>query len=1097
MDPNNLLQCFHATLSQDKSIRTNAEQQLKQYNKTPGFLGACLDIISSDQISADIKLSASLYFKNKITYGWPENSNNHTKNDLLDYAIDNDEKPIIREMLIQTLLKVSNSSTESHTSTSLLRILKTPLMIIISIDYSNKKWNDLLQFSLNLISNTNESDPQTINNAYIGLICLSEIFRTYRWTDNDARQDLEILILDYFPSLLNFANDFLLNDGKNLNNYQYGDMLKLIIKIYKFVTYIDLPFSLQKQESFINWANFFVKIIQLPLSNEILSISDVELRSKNSWCKCKKWSYANLFRLFQRYSTDSLTKKFEYNEFKDLYRSQFLPNLLKILFSQIENYNPNITNTTNWLSDESIYYIVSFIDQSIIDKKIWPLIKPNYNNIIQFIVFPILIPNESTLTTFEIDPQEYVHRNLELWDNDYSPDLATINLLTTAVTKRSKSTLEPTLQFIIEILKQNITPNGSLPLENAIKIESVLRMFSCIIDRLTNPKSPYYNQMEEFLKSFILPFFDSNYGFLKTRTCDIISKIGMLEFKDTSIIQIIYQGILKCLTSQGDDECLPAKLMSSLALQTFLQDVQFQSYLEPNVVDIMQILLNISNEFESDTISGVIQDFVEQFSKQLQPFGIDLMNNLVQQFLKLANELNDASNIDINNFVGSTEDLPDESDKQMAALGILSTTISILLSFENSPDIVKNLEIAFYPAAEFIMKNGIEDFYREVCEFFENSTFLLRTVSPVAWNFLQLINESLSSSDPNNTNDSSPTDSMIAFYLEDFMLIINNYLLYGQNELKTMQDYSNIIFKLYYVCSMTNINEDSTLDDLNILFDLSTKISFTLNDIIPCDLKEKILTDSINSIISEKDNLKKNVIFGVNSFNVIITNLISSPLQTLQFLSKKNVNNINFMELFFETWFTFYIPNYKRVFDIKLSLLALMSVIVNLSIGDIKTLSLDNVFLQILNVIIKLFENLPLAMQNLERQRKEFSLDDADFNTRFDDYEDEDEDDLKEDEADNLVIQNYLKELQEGTNGAGSEDSIKFVDGDLFNDNEDFEDLEEDPLSGSILDNTNVFEVFKQSNLQLQQSDNEKYQSILSTLTPENQPIFTRIMNNV
>ena len=134
----------------------------------------------------------------------------------------------------------------------------------------------------------------------------------------------------------------------------------------------------------------------------------------------------------------------------------------------------------------------------------------------------------------------------------------------------------------------------------------------------------------------------------------------------------------------------------------------------------MHKLLALSNEFETDAVSGVMQEFVEQFAEQLQPFGVELMNNLVQQFLKFAIDLHEASNYDPNNMLAQN-DIPDESDKQMAALGVLSTAISILLSFENSPEIVKNLEQSFYPAAEFILKNDMEDFYHELCEFLELS----------------------------------------------------------------------------------------------------------------------------------------------------------------------------------------------------------------------------------------------------------------------------------------------------------------------------------------------------------------------------------------
>lgn len=1050
MDANQLLQCFEATLLSDKNIRTNAEEQLKAFSKNPGFLGACLDVINSNQINDNIKLSASLYFKNKIFYGWSTNDDSNSVE--FELKIDNDEKPVIKELLIKTMV------TTVSTSSTILNILKSALQVIITEDYSKKQWQDLLPNSLQLLSSG------SLDNAYIGLLCLSEIFRTYRWTYNDDRQDLEILIDTYFNDLLNFANNSLLKNGENINNIQIGEMLKLVIKCYKFVIYYDLPFKLQTTESFIPWANFFVKIIELPLSNEILSLNDKDLITKNPWVKLKKWSYYNLFKLYQRYASNSLSQRFNYNDFKDIYSSQFLPNLLQLLFTQIDQWR----NKQLWLSDASIYFIINFIEQSIIDKNIWPLVKPHYNDILSNIIFPILCPNEESLETFENDPEEYIHRNYELWDNDYSPDLATSNLLITSVTKRSKSTLQITLEFILQILQSNVPKNANdlnnISLDNAIKIESALRMFSNIIDRLLDKKSPYFDQTEEFLTSFVFPFFNSNFGFLKTRTCDICSKIGTLEFKDKTLIQVIFNGIMNCLNS--NDDCLPVQLTAALALQTFIQDVQFQNLLNPHVVPTMQTLLKISNEFESDTISGVMQEFVEQFAEQLQPFSVDLMNNLVQQFLKLANDIFDASNFDPSNITSSNE-IPDETNKQMAALGILSTAISILLSFENSSDIVKNLEESFYPAAEFILRNGVEDFYRECSEFFENSTFLLRTISPVAWKVLELIGEC-------NRKD----NSMVSFYLEDFMLILNNYLLYGSEELKKMNMFANIFYEVYQNASPT---EETSANEMSVIFDLSQKIVFSMQDKLPEQIRAKLLQDAITAIINEKDSLKKFIIFSATTFNAIIANLVSAPLFTLQALVSSNC-----LELFFEYWFNFFIPNFKRVYDIKLSIMGLLSISCTLQPQDIASLSLNGVFLQIGNKIVTLFAKLPGAMQHLERQRKEFSLDDADnYINTFDDFEDLDD---IENEEDN--IEKIWEEFKSNNNGG-----IKFVNGESFNDNEDFDDLEEDPLSGSVLDTMNVYEIFKNSINGLQQADPARYQVLIQSLSKDDQDGFSQLLS--
>lgn len=1020
MDVGGLLQCFAGTLSQNSQTRSNAESQLKQASLTPGFLGACLDIIAAEPTPENIRLSASLYFKNKCVNGW--NGKYTGKNDLLDYVVDQDEKPVIKDMLVHTLVACVKSSPRCA------RVLKSALGVIVYTEYTQGNWDDLLTNSFKSLTG------QDLDEAYVGLLCLSEIFRTYRWKENDSRQALEILVLHYFPDLLRYGNDHLLKAGSNIGDVKTGEMLLLLIKIYKFVTYLDLPFTLQRNESFIPWANFFVAIIQMPLPAGFLAATDHESRSKNPWVKCKKWSYAILYRLYQRFASESLTRKFEYEEFRSLYGQEFLPQLLQLLFQQLEQWS-----TGNlWLSDECFYYILSFIEQTIVQKATWKLVKPHYMTILEHVIFPLLCPNDEKLEVFESDPQEYIHRNLELWDENYSPDLAAVSLLTTTVTKHGKYTLQPTLEFVIAILETNVSSSANLAA--AVKVEAAFRIFSSIVDRLTTDDSPYLGEIEAFLNSFVFPFFSSPFGFLRTRVCEICSKLGAIEFQKSTLVDTIYNGIMICMNDSNG--CLPAQLLAALALQTFIHVPEFQNALSPVVLPIMQKLLDISNEFESDTISGVMQDFVEQFADQLQPFGVDLMNTLVQQFLKIAIELHEASNVDPNSFLDDN-DIPDESDKQMAALGILSTTISILLSFENSPEMLKNLEQSFYPAAEFILKYEIEDFYRECCEFVENSTFLLRRISPISWKTLELIGES-----------NRKQDSMVSFYLEDCIYALNNYLLYGSDELKKNEFYCRILFEIY---DKAVSDDNKTLSELATVLDLSQKILLSLNHSLPDAQKNRFINDAVQAIVAKQDELKENIVFGVTTFNVVVSALAYFPTLTLEILKSHQC-----IELFFKTWLTFYVPNVKRVYDIKLSTLALLNIMTEISDETFTTLLGMAIIPRLGKITIELVSRFPSAQRLLQEKRMGFSTGSFSLN-EFDDWK----------------------------NDSGT---LKFVNGETFDAEEDFDDLEEDSLSGSLLDPIDIYASVKMFAMNLRDTNPNKYARVISEMSPDDQLLFTRIV---
>ena len=82
----------------------------------------------------------------------------------------------------------------------------------------------------------------------------------------------------------------------------------------------------------------------------------------------------------------------------------------------------------------------------------------------------------------------------------------------------------------------------------------------------------------------------------------------------------------------NSEASLPVLFESALSIQAFMVKDEFKQVLSNIVLPTMSKLLDLSNEIDNDAISVVMQDCVENFSEQLQPFGVDLMGKLVQQF---------------------------------------------------------------------------------------------------------------------------------------------------------------------------------------------------------------------------------------------------------------------------------------------------------------------------------------------------------------------------------------------------------------------------------------------------------------------------------
>ncbi|ODQ83019.1 hypothetical protein BABINDRAFT_159495 [Babjeviella inositovora NRRL Y-12698] len=1014
MDAQALYECFAATLQPSQAARQAAELQLREAQKVPGFLGACLDILTTDGVNPGIKKAAAVFFKNRVIRRWQTNAAD---------AVDNDEKPLIKDRLLLALVSVPQD---------LRNQLFPVLTTIITHDYP-LQWPGLLAQTAELVQSQN---PDSL---YVGVLCLSEVVRSYRWKTNEDRPELDTIILEFFPKILAIANA-LTNDA----SFQAGSIVKLILKTYKFATYFDLPVALQAQGSVVEWGTLHVNIINTPYPANLLELDEGE-RALHSLCKCKKWAFANLYRLFTRYGSSSLSNKYEYPEFQALFIGSFVPSLLTVYFQLVEAH----CNQTVWISGPSLYYLLSFIEAAVTQKATWPLIKPHVSSIISHFIFPTLLPSDETLENFEDDPQEYIHANFNFYDDVSSADSAAVALLVTLAQKRTKTCLELILQFAYT----KLTELAAAPkdLVHAKQAESALRMVGAIAYKLVGKKSPYHGQMEGFLVQFIFPTFASEFGFLRARACEISCTFSDLAFQDQNNLATLFHSIMSCF----NEDNLPVQLEAALALHPYLKSPAFNEAFGQVVVPAMQRLLELSNTIDHDALSGVMQEIVECFSEQLQPFGVDLMTKLVEQFMKLAVALNNEANVEVDDVDG--DNLDDNSDKQMAAFGLLNTMVTVLLSFENSTDVILGLEQILAPVFEIVYKNDMEDYFAEVCELVENCTFLSRQISPLMWKVFELISVCF------NTGFG-------CVYAAEFMPAITNFITYGASDMKANPAYVNWVFAIY-TSIMKNVNiEEMGVNDLAYGAEIAYNFTLAMKEDAP-QFAPQLTSSVIDRLVADGAEIMKNTATSIYMLNVIVAGLAFDIQHTLQALIEKN-----YMQNFFIAWFKF-IPTYKRVFDMKASVLALLSVL-SVSQADLQTVGInDSVIAECGVKLANLFSTLPGAITELDKQRKEYSAED--YNPYNDDFGEDDGEWVNEDAAENAADaedEDYMKFLEE--------ESHKLKHDGAHYDYDD-DELVEDPLATTPLDTVNVYAVFRQVFEGLQSTDAAKFQVLTSLLSAE------------
>ena len=115
------------------------------------------------------------------------------------------------------------------------------LRLLVALEFDN--WDGLLDQTGQLLQLENLED-----HLYTGMLCFAEITRKYKWVGNEDRQNkLYPIIEQAFPHLLSIGGVILNTEMTELR----AEILKLILKLYKFVTY-DLPEPLRSKDAVIS-----------------------------------------------------------------------------------------------------------------------------------------------------------------------------------------------------------------------------------------------------------------------------------------------------------------------------------------------------------------------------------------------------------------------------------------------------------------------------------------------------------------------------------------------------------------------------------------------------------------------------------------------------------------------------------------------------------------------------------------------------------------------------------------------------------------------------------------------------------------------------
>lgn len=379
-------------------------------------------------------------------------------------------------------------------------------------------------------------------------------------------------------------------------------------------------------------------------------------------------------------------------QFAKDFTSNIAPEILKHYLSEIEKW----VAKTAWMSRPCLSYTLVFLDESVRPKEMWTHLKNHLTNLVTHFVFPVLCLTEDDIEKFEEEPEEYLHRKLNYFEEASAPDVAATNFLVNLTKHRRKETFE-ILKFVNAVVNEYEQAGDDK--KNHVAKEGALRMIATLAPVILGKKSPIADQVEYFLVRYVFPDFTSSQGYLRARACDTIEKFEQLNFQDQNNLLTIYRHILDCMA----DPALPVRVTAALALQPLIRHDVIRTSMQQSIPTIMQQLLKLANEADIDALANVMEDFVEVFATELTPFAVALSEQLRDTYMRIVREL-----LEKESKVGDDGEMYNEyDDKSITALGVLQTIGTLILTLESTPDVLLHIEAVLMPVIKVTLENKL------------------------------------------------------------------------------------------------------------------------------------------------------------------------------------------------------------------------------------------------------------------------------------------------------------------------------------------------------------------------------------------------------
>lgn len=937
MDKSTLLKALAGTLDADLEVRKSSEQQLRYFEEMPGFTAYLLDLITDSSISFGVQTSAAIFFKNRVAHYWtvPE-----LKAATPRY-IQTGEKETIKNRLVEVLSKVFRSPQ-----------LRAQLSAAISSILDVEKW-DLLPDTMGALIR----DTSNVDHVYTGLICLYEYTKNYRYAGLDNPPYTNIVLDEVaermFPDLETLASGLLAEDLSTSD-----EMLYIIMKIFRYTTFSNFPPYLLDQAKLGTWCQFHLMLINKPLPESVLT-ADEDDKVLNPRIKAVKWCFGNMHRILLRHGGGVNTKS-KKSEFAQQFLANFVPQILSLYWDIIEKW----TNKQILLSQASLYHLISFFEQ-VLETPAYSLMQDNLEAVVKHVLLPMLSSTPQLIEMYKDEPDEYIRRFFDVSRENPTADTAAVNFLYRLSLTKFASCGSLLISIINEVFQRRAADRSNI--EVAMQTEGALRVLATISYKLDKKNSPVHGQVDQLIHTVIYPELSTDIiaitPWLTARACDTLAMF-VHKFSDQSVLQDVFHGVVTCFQQQDQ---FPIQLTAIDALRSLVEETYVAERIAQQAPQLMGTLLDLSKNFESDTLTSVMDVFVSKFAVNLEPYANELSYRLVDQFLRLAQELLEQAS------AGASD-----IDKEYQASGILNTLTSLVVSMNLSPDVSQALEVVVKDVIIFILDNSMATFLTEAMEMAESILFSTGKMTPAMWDIYKVVI---------GTFDTYALD-----YFDQFHPFLEGVATTGfaQEDVLVEDQRVQSFFKVCFQALQGDV--DAVFADL--AFQL---LEFTILSMgrrfVP--FMSRFLPEifDIFTTLESQEAFDGYLLHHLLVLKIFFACLYIEPSYTLQFSNEK---------LFTSTFFKMWIKcgsDFQSVYGCKLQILAALGIVID---APLNLLPLEDLIGETVDLIISNLETLPHAIrarQELLDREDGTKASGKDFkNGEYGDEDEDNDDDFYDDE---------------------------------------------------------------------------------------------------